>query len=419
MKNKKIVIILSIVIAIVIIAAAVVAGWLMLNKNNDKDEKDKKSEPEFSWQDLYSEKIKEQEENVDIGLVDLNFDEIPELIIKTSKGIFSIFTANKENKTSEAVVENSEIDNLILVYDYEKQAYKYVYTTKNNETKSTVISEDLSTEEVDNTTEEYEQNNIPIKENIQEDVNTSIETNSEDDVIKEKLDSAEEKSKTVDDYEAELGKDIDEYIEEKRKELTEKPSEEEAMEIGEELYEYGEYPVIGEYSGGKYKSYLGKSKAQLLENAERKDFNGIYAGHKFTNSSDVEDYFTQNRLNELTASKQPSPYGLEKSNGSWYLLDAPVGSDPTFLVTTLDIKSITNNKITYTATTYYSDDFYEIGEKYNIMDGNNYDSEKTTENLRKNIDTIKKNYKTTTEVHDFVIVKEDGKWKIDQQKVTY
>lgn len=185
-----------------------------------------------------------------------------------------------------------------------------------------------------------------------------------------------------------------------------KLSEQEALDIGYDLYTYGIYPQY--YDEETNEIYLGKSRVEE-KYEESITFDEDYLGYKFGSNEDVENYFSEKRIKELEL--QEAPYRLKNVDGVWYLGQPGVGSDFSYIGTVLTIKSLEENKIVFTATDCISWDYAENGgtdfEKYN------------GKKLYEYIDELKSKYKCETEDHDFVIIKENGNWKIDEQVIAH
>lgn len=77
----------------------------------------------------------------------------------------------------------------------------------------------------------------------------------------------------------------------------------------------------------------------------------------------------------------------------------------------LTVKSIEENKVEFTATNYLSLDYLQNGDK----DYENY----LGKELYEYIDDFKSKYKYETVDFDFIILKENGNWKIDVQNLTH
>lgn len=182
--------------------------------------------------------------------------------------------------------------------------------------------------------------------------------------------------------------------------------EKEALDIGYDLYSYGLYPQYYDEETSKF--YLGKSRAEE-KYEESIEFDEYYLGYKFGSNDDVENYFTEKRIKELEL--QEAPYRLKNIDGVWYLGQPGVGSDFSYLGNVLTIKSLEENKIVFTSTEYLSEDYGQNGDS----DFEKYKDKK----LYEYIDEIKTKYKFETEEYDFVIVKENGNWKIDEQSIAH
>ena len=135
----------------------------------------------------------------------------------------------------------------------------------------------------------------------------------------------------------------------------------------------------------------------------------MFLGYPFGNNEDIDNYFTDKRIKELE--KQEEPYRIKKVDGLWYFGHAPVGSEPDFMGVILTVKSIEENKVEFTATNYLSLDYLQNGDK----DYENY----LGKELYEYIDDFKSKYKYETVDFDFIILKENGNWKIDVQNLTH
>ena len=89
---------------------------------------------------------------------------------------------------------------------------------------------------------------------------------------------------------------------------------------------------------------------------------------------------------------------------------APVGSDPTYIGYILEVKEITQDKITFVAKTYNSLDFLNSSDEPASI------YEKDGEEF---VRYVINKYSYDVKEDDFVIVLEDGKWKIDEQVINY
>lgn len=185
-----------------------------------------------------------------------------------------------------------------------------------------------------------------------------------------------------------------------------KLSEQEALDIGYDLYIYGIYPKY--YDEKTNKIYLGKSMTEE-KYEESITFDENYLGYPFGRNEDVENYFSEKRIKELEV--QQEPYRIKKVEGVWYLGQPGVGSDFSYLGTVLTIKSLQENKIMFTATDYTSWDYIENGQS----DFETYKDKK----LYEYIEELESKYNVETEEHDFVIIKEDGNWKINEQVIAH
>lgn len=410
MKNKVVVIIAI----LLIIAIAVVAGIIGVSLINKGKEKEEEKETEISWGKEYTEYLKDSEDDVQIGLIDLNFDEIPELLVKTKENLFKILSFDKENKKVEVVIEDEEIENLELLYNDETKNYCYGYTTPKSEEKINIISEDMKEiEKVDTKAEEYQTQYITIVEDLQENVSEEKIDTTDEKELEKAIETAKTEYKTTEKHVEEAGIDVEEEIERIKKEASEKLSQEEALKIGQELYDYGTYPAEYEFDAQGSRMYMGKSKT-LVTHDDEITVDEVFVGYPYKNSSDVEDYFSATFLATHTKS---APYGLRKIDGTWYMLQAPVGGDPTFITTTLRVETITTNSITFTATTYYSEEFQKIYEEYSKGYDSSKEYDKIQKKLKDNIGDIVEKYKTEGKSNSFIIIKEDGKWKIDSMQV--
>lgn len=183
-------------------------------------------------------------------------------------------------------------------------------------------------------------------------------------------------------------------------------TEEEALKIGYDLYDYGEYP--GYYDSATNKDYTGKSKREN-KFEESVTIDEVFLGYPFGNNEDIDNYFTEKRIKELE--KQEEPYRIKKIDDLWYFGHAPVGSEPDFLGVILTVKSIEENKVEFVATNYLSFDYLQNGEA---------DYQKYAEKqLYEYIDELKAKYECETEDYNFVIIKEGENWKIDEQNLTH
>lgn len=394
--KKKLGVFIVILLIIIAIGCIVYFGFI---KNNDDTSKDVSNEEEIiesdetvNWGSIYTIfLLEEEEEDFEIGLFDFNSDDIPELLVK-SDDLYKIVYINEEKEAEISSVEDEEIDNLSLVYNNEEQKYYYAYTTIDNEDEINIILDDLTEipEIIDTSSEEYENDFVIITEDLQEQLEEIIE--KDDDKINQAIENAKNYFKTTDEYVKESGVDVESG------ELDNVLSDDEAIEIGEELYSYGD-DFGYEYDESTYITYIGNSHTEMVL-SEIEELQP-YRAYK-VEESDVEDYFTEKRIEELSLDNEPAPYGLEKYNGSWYYCEPDLGGSYDYVGTEIELESVEEDKITFRAITYYSEEYV-----FNTV------------SFDESIDEIKENYEYHTQEDDFIIVKEDGKWKIDEQTVRF
>lgn len=394
--KKKLGVFIVILLIIIAIGCIVYFGFI---KNNDDTSKDVSNEEEIiesdetvNWGSIYTIfLLEEEEEDFEIGLFDFNSDDIPELLVK-SDDLYKIVYINEEKEAEISSVEDEEIDNLSLVYNNEEQKYYYAYTTIDNEDEINIILDDLTEipEIIDTSSEEYENDFVIITEDLQEQLEEIIE--KDEDKINQAIENAKNYFKTTDEYVKESGVDVESG------ELDNVLSDDEAIEIGEELYSYGD-DFGYEYDESTYITYIGNSHTEMVL-SEIEELQP-YRAYK-VEESDVEDYFTEKRIEELSLDNEPAPYGLEKYNGSWYYCEPDLGGSYDYVGTEIELESVEEDKITFRAITYYSEEYV-----FNTV------------SFDESIDEIKENYEYHTQEDDFIIVKEDGKWKIDEQTVRF
>lgn len=394
--KKKLGVFIVILLIIIAIGCIVYFGFI---KNNDDTLEDVSNEEEIiesdetvDWGSIYTIfLLEEEEEEFEIGLFDFNSDDIPELLVK-SDDLYKIVYINEEKEAETSSVKDEEIDNLSLVYNNEEQKYYYAYTTIDNEDEINIILDDLTEipEIIDTSSEEYENDFVIITEDLQEQLEEIIE--KDEDKINQAIENAKNYFKTTDEYVKESEIDVESG------ELDNVLSDDEAIEIGEELYSYGD-DFGYEYDESTYITYIGNSHTEMVL-SEIEELQP-YRAYK-VEDTDVEDYFTEKRIEELSLDNEPAPYGLEKYNETWYYCEPDLGGSYDYVGTEIELESVEKNKITFRAITYYSEEYV-----FNTV------------SFDESIDEIKENYEYHTQEDDFIIVKEDGKWKIDEQTVRF
>ena len=171
---------------------------------------------------MYINNLKIQEDDIEIGLLNLNNDEIPELIVKNSKKLYKIFSINKESKTVETIVKNEEINTIQLIYDYNSKNYMYGFITKKEPKKTKIFNQDIKTiTQLDNSTDEYAMNNITVLENLEECVNKKIKSTDTTENIQKIFEETKKSYKTTDDYLKEKNSNIEDIVETTRNEVIE------------------------------------------------------------------------------------------------------------------------------------------------------------------------------------------------------
>lgn len=143
-------------------------------------------------------------------------------------------------------------------------------------------------------------------------------------------------------------------------------TEQEALSIGQGLYE--------------------KAVDCYMMNIKREEGSADYL--RITNQEDINDIkliLTDNAFKKYT-----EYYGIEDRNGVYYIANAGKGSDQTYVGNDrLTMNKIEDERITFTVTVDYSDDSLAGTEQ------------------------------TKTEDYEFIVVKEDGKWKVESFTMPY
>lgn len=158
-KNKKKIIIV-IAIIIVLLAGAGAGALYYINSQEDTE----KEEKVLEWGDVYLEILNDDKKieninNMKIGLIDLDQDKIPELIIQgindAKEHIATVYKINNKNKVDTINVLMNEEFTLKLVYDLSKD--KYVWYAVAKETTEAPEVYDLNIE-----TGKYEKEKLDI-----------------------------------------------------------------------------------------------------------------------------------------------------------------------------------------------------------------------------------------------------------------
>lgn len=417
-KGKK-----GIIISIIIILlACIIGGTIAFVTTSESDDEKKTKSVKTEWGNSYYLYLADNiDEDLD-GEYEISFietkNEEPIMLVEAKESSNTLTVCyiedNKVKSTSSISSSDSNAyEGVEYLYNIEDESYDWYIHTENSRTDNYISTSDyISNKDAIEVSSEKEFDEKFIKIEDVELSKTEIKPDASKKDIKKAVETETKNYKTKSDLVTEeIEKTVKEIIDNQTSSSsssssTGKLSNDEALKIGQELYDYGTSPET--YDIETHKSYIGKSKKETNfdESITIKD---VFLAYPFGESSDVEDYFTEKRLSEMTSDKDPNPYGIEKVDGKWYYLQAPVGGDPTYAGTLLKVKEITENKITYTATSYYSVAWLEAGDT-DIT----YDMEK--EEL---INAVKSKYACETIENDFIIVKEDGKWKIDVQEVMY
>ena len=148
-KNNKKKIVLVIAIIIVLLAGGAGAGiWLYLSSQEDQ-----KEEKVLEWGDVYLEilnddKKLENMEDMKIGLIDLDQDKIPELIVQginsAKERIATVYKINEQNKVDTLNIMMNEDFSFKLVYDLKVD--KYIWYAVAKETTESPEVYDLNIE---------------------------------------------------------------------------------------------------------------------------------------------------------------------------------------------------------------------------------------------------------------------------------
>lgn len=398
--KKKVGIFILVLLVIIAICCVVYFGLIKKNDNKNEEEILETEETKIDWGSTYAIFLLEEEEDedIEIGLFDFNSDDIPELLVKSDDLYKIVYIDMKDEKAKVSSIEGEEIEEISLIYDYVNQKYCYAYTISNNEDEINIIPDDLTklSETIDTSSNDYQTNYVTIEDNLQEQLQEISEKDEEE--IDQAIKDAESNFKTTDEYIEESGINIETEIENVKNNETDKLSEDEAFDLGEDLYSYGDNFGY-EYNESTFKSYIGKSHTEMIL-SEIDDLKP-YRSYK-VEDSDVEDYFTEKRIEELSLDNEPVPYGLENYEGSWYYCEPDLGGSYDYVGTEIEVESIESDKITYKAITYYSEEY--------IFSTTSFDE---------SIDEITENYDYYTKEDPFVIIKENGNWKIDEQTVRF
>ena len=135
-------------------------------------------------------------------------------------------------------------------------------TKKETEVKEKDITVDYTfTENEMKKDDEFSKFNTSFVEpETEESDDIEVDLNAKDEELRDKIDSAIDSYKPATDLVTEENK---KEVEEKVKEIEDAYlSEKEALKLGRDLYDYGSYP--GYYDSKTFKTYLGKSKLQLM-----------------------------------------------------------------------------------------------------------------------------------------------------------
>ena len=168
-------------------------------------------------------------------------------------------------------------------------------------------------------------------------------------------------------------------------------SKEEALNIGKDKYEQA------------FKYYF---RLKLSEDPIKIQYNGHEVGaQKITNIKEIKDLFTENKFNKYIGkiTDEADNYNIIiEKNGEYYRLDADRGGSTSYLYTDdLEVKNITDNKITFVAKSYYlanTDLVQEFASSH--TEPKEYVKNASKENIK-----ILSN--------EFILVKENGIWKVD------
>lgn len=119
-KKSKIGLLIGLLMLLIALIGGGIALFFFVIKPNLIDEKEDK-EKKVNWQELYLDYLKEEiNENRSIGLVDMNNDNIPELILVEENYIYSISTIKKSKiETYELIRENNIFNYVNYIYNKE------------------------------------------------------------------------------------------------------------------------------------------------------------------------------------------------------------------------------------------------------------------------------------------------------------
>lgn len=138
-KSNKKKVILVIAIIIVLLAGAGAGIWLYLSNQEQQEE-----EKVLEWGDVYLEilnddKKLENMEDMKIGLIDLDQDKIPELIVQgvnnAKERIATVYKINEQNKVDTLNIMMNEDFTFKLVYDLKVDKYVWYAVAKENTDK--------------------------------------------------------------------------------------------------------------------------------------------------------------------------------------------------------------------------------------------------------------------------------------------
>lgn len=398
--KKKVIISIIIILVIIILGVGGFFAYKFLNKDEEKEK-----EVDNSAEEIYSEYIKGFDikgtygyDGIGVSFIDLNADSIPEMLI--GDGTFNLYPKIDEIKVLS--IENNEVKEitslnktrlLCLVYDIQNDKYLYgVQNLAENEgAEKTVVDieliENLNQSFTKYTAQdkEYMKNYITIpdtekiKNNLSIDVFYGNEGKSDvKKLIKQRIDSP---------YTIEKAREICNANIEKLKQENENklnaPDTVEAQNLGRELLQYTENIY---------------SNCKLSETQE--PVGGEFGQELLNYEEAFENKFTDNFIQKYW-NAEGTHYYLKDVNGKKYLITPGIGDNVSYIGEEMVLKEVTSEKIT----------FEMVGYFLSVPDDRTKLPEQIT-NFKEELDNNQISY--TTNVVNFVIVKDGDNWKVDE-----
>lgn len=395
MKKKKIII--AVIILVILIAVGIGAYVVYTNYLEEKEAEDRKKRPE----NLYTSVVKDltDEDNNYSGLycffADLDKDDVPEMIAgygydAEEYTVYSIV----EDKAKE-VYQIGKDKVLCLIYDIAGDKYLYGYadieledtgynmSAKNVKKVYPITKVTENPKEYDVTSKEYKEKyiTIPYSQSVMDYMTRETFYNG-DDEIKGNIKDSLKDMYTLEDLKAYYSFDIESLKEENEASMN-APSKEEAEKIAEELYKY-----------------VSRMSENVKLDSEAIEIENYQYGQEILNYEEAfETKYTKDFIERYWNVLGNHYYIMEKNNKKYWVTPG-IGGNMTYIGEERTFKEATEEKIVFTLTAYYYEDMNDFEKGANI-----------TENYAENLKKADIEY--VTETAEFVLVKEDGIWKID------